>query len=196
MAGTAEKKQRTCTDGVKWSVRLAKMRAMPDLSWTHPYVLYLHVLGVFAFLLGHGVSAMVVWRIRSERDPATLRTLLNFSTRSMNLMGIGAAVWLFSGIYLGFSGNYWTYGKYWLWASLAIAVVVIGLMTPLGRLYLNRVRVALGQDPTGKTSPPIPAEVDAAALEVAINSGRPMTLLVLGFGALAVLAWLMMFHPF
>ena len=181
---------------MKWPVRLAKMRAMPDLSWTHPYVLYLHVLGVFAFLLGHGVSAMVVWRIRSERDPATLRTLLNFSTRSMNLMGIGAAVWLFSGIYLGFSGNYWTYGKYWLWASLAIAVVVIGLMTPLGRLYLNRVRVALGQDPTGKTTPPIPAEVDAAALEVAINSGRPMTLLVLGFGALAVLAWLMMFHPF
>ena len=63
---------------------------------------------------------MVVWRLRSERDPATLRTLLNFSTRSMNLMGIGAAVWLFSGIYLGFSGNYWTYGKYWLWASLAM----------------------------------------------------------------------------
>ena len=76
------------------------------------------------------------------------------------------------------------------------AVLVIGLMTPMGRLYLNRIRVALGQDPTGKTNAPVLAEVDAAALETAITSGRPMTLLALGFGALAVLAWLMMFHPF
>jgi hypothetical protein len=109
---------------------------------------------------------------------------------------VGAAIWLFSGIYLGFSGNYWTTGHYWLWASLAVAVVTIGLMTPMGRFYLNRVRVALGQDPTGKTSPPIPAEVDAVALDAAVKSGRPIALAVIGLGAVAVLAWLMMFHPF
>jgi predicted integral membrane protein DUF2269 len=172
------------------------MRAMPDLSWTHAYIKYVHVLGVFLFLIGHGVSVMVLLGMRRERDPGTLRTLLSFSTRSMGLMGVGAAIWLFSGIYLGFSGNYWTTGSYWIWASLAIAIVTIGVMTPMGRLYLNRVRIALGQDPTGKTSPPIPAEVDAVALEAAVKSGRPMALAVIGFGALAVLAWLMMFHPF
>jgi len=185
-----------CANGVKWRVGLAKMRPMPDLSWTHVYIKYVHVLGVFLFLIGHGVSVMVLLGMRRERDPGTLRTLLNFSARSMGVMGVGALMWLVSGIYLGFSGNFWTSGSYWIWASLAIAILTIGAMTPMGRFYLNRVRVALGQDPTGKTTPAIPAEVDIVALEAAVKSGRPMALAVIGFGALAVLAWLMMFHPF
>lgn len=172
------------------------MRAMPDLSWTHLYIKYVHVLGVFVFLIGHGVSVMVLWQIRRERDPATLRTLLDFSANSINVMSVGAAIWLFSGIYLGFSGNYWTAGQYWLWAALVVAVVVVGLMTPMGRLYLNRVRAALGQDPTARTKPVVAAEVDAAALESAIMSGRPVVLAAIGFSGIAVLAWLMMFHPF
>src|SRR6187401_2316208 len=108
------------------------MRAMPDLSWTHRYIVYVHVLGVFLFLIGHGVSVMVLWRVRRERDPAVLRTLLDFSARAIGVMGIGSTIWFFSGIYLGFSGNYWTNGQYWLWASLVIAIVVVGLMTPMG----------------------------------------------------------------
>ena len=172
------------------------MRAMPDLSWTHRYIVYVHVLGVFLFLIGHGVSVMVLWRVRRERDPAVLRTLLDFSARAIGVMGIGATIWFFSGIYLGFSGNYWTNGQYWLWASLVIAIIVVGLMTPMGRFYLNRVRVALGVDPTGKSTEPPPAEVDPAALETAIKSGQPVALAVIGFAGLAVLAWLMMFHPF
>jgi hypothetical protein len=111
-------------------------------------------------------------------------------------MGIGGLIWLLSGIYLGFSGNYWTTGTYWIWASLGVAIVVIGLMTPLGRLYLNKVRVALGVDPTGKTNEPPPASVDPAALEAAIQSGKPELLMAIGLGGLAVLAGLMMFKPF
>ena len=75
---------------------------MPDLAWTHLGVKFLHVIGVFVFLIGHGVSVMTLWRVRSERDPATLRTLLDFSARSIGVMGIGAATWFFSGLYLLF----------------------------------------------------------------------------------------------
>lgn len=169
---------------------------MPDISLLHPYVKYLHIIGVFLFLLAHGVSAAVVLRLRAERDPQAVRTLLDFSTRSMGVMTVGAAIWFFSGIFLGFSGNYWGSGRYWLWASLLVAVVVVGLMTPMGRLYLNRVRVALGIDPRGPANQPMAAVVDPVALDVAIKSGRPMLLAGIGVGGVAILAWLMMFKPF
>jgi hypothetical protein len=166
-----------------------------DLSPFHTWIVFIHIVGVFVFLLGHGVSAGVLWRLRTERDPATLRTLLGFSTWSMTLMGVGFLVWFFGGILAGFSGNYWTTGRYWIWASLLIAIAVILAMTPLGRLYLNRVRAALGVDPkTGVVDGN--HTVDAAALEQAIASGRPVLVAVLGVGSVVVLAWLMYFKPF
>jgi hypothetical protein len=169
---------------------------MPDIAWTHAYVKYIHIVGVFLFLLAHGVSAAVVLRLRRERDPVAIRTLLELSMRSMGVMTLGLAIWFFSGILLGFSGNYWTTGRYWLWASLAVVIVIFGVMTPLGRFYLDRVRKALGIDPKGPADQPISATVDAAALETAIMSGRPLALGIIGFGGVAVLAWLMMFKPF
>ena len=69
------------------------------------------------------------------------------------------------------------------------------VMTPMGRVYLNRVRVAAGIDPKSGAIDPA-ATVDAQALESAIMSGRPAVLLVLGLGTIVVLAWLMMFKPF
>ncbi|MEP7158158.1 MAG: hypothetical protein ABI797_01905 [Chloroflexota bacterium] len=166
-----------------------------DLAPFHGWIVFIHIVGVFAFLLAHGVSAGVLLRLRSERDPAAVRTLLDLSRRSMLVMGIGALVWLVAGILAGFSGNYWTTGRYWIWASLIIAFVIFGVMTPFGRFYLDRVRAAVGIDPkTGAIDASKP--VDAAALDSAINSGKPMLLATIGFGGLAVLAYLMMFKPF
>ncbi len=99
------------------------------------------------------------------------------------------------GILAGFSGNYWTTGRYWIWVSLAIALIVMIAMTPWGRLYLNRVRTAVGIDPkSGEIDSE--AVADPAAVDAAIASGRPLLLAGLGLGAVAVLAWLMIFKPF
>lgn len=167
-----------------------------DLSPFHGWIVFIHIVGVFAFLLAHGVSAGVILRLRSERDPAAVRTLLDFSRRSMYVMIVGGLVWLVAGILAGFSGNYWTApGHRWIWASLVIAFVIIGVMTPWGRLYLDKARLAVGIDPkTGAIDAAMP--VDQAALDAALKSGRPMLLATIGFVGLAVLAYLMMFKPF
>jgi hypothetical protein len=166
-----------------------------DLAPFHGWIVFLHIVGVITFLLAHGVSAGVLLRLRSERDPAAVRVLLDFSRRSMVVMSVGALIWLVAGILAGFSGNYWTTGRYWIWASLLIAIVIIGVMTPWGRMYLNKVRTAVGIDPkTGAINTSAP--VDAAALNAAINSGQPMLLAAIGFGGLIILAYLMMFKPF
>lgn len=168
---------------------------MPDLAPFHGLIVFAHIIGVFLFLLAHGVSAGVILKIRGERDPATLRTLLGLSRWSINAMSIGFLIWFGFGILAGFSGNYWTSGRYWIWASLAVAVVVVGLMTPLGAMYLNRIREAVGIDPkTGEINPA--ATVDDAAVAAAIGSGRPILLASIGIVGVVVLTFLMMFKPF
>jgi hypothetical protein len=171
-------------------------RPVIDLAPFHQWIVFVHIIGVFLFLLAHGTSAAVLLRLRSERDPAAVLTLVDLSARTINVMGVGLAIWFLGGIAAGFSGNYWTSGRLWIWASLLIAVAVIALMTPLGRGYVDRVRIALGVDPKAKAGQPLRSEIDAAALDAAIRSGRPALLASLGLGAVAVLTWLMMFKPF
>lgn len=169
---------------------------MPDLSSFHRDFVFLHVLGVFVFLLAHGVSAAVLFRVRAERDPVALRSLLALSEAAMIGMGVGFLVLLATGILAGFSGNYWTSGRLWLWASVAVFVVVVLLMTPLARFPLDRVRTAVGlkeQKGRAEASPPI---AESAAIEAATASVRPWPVAAVGLGGVALLAWLMMYKPF
>jgi hypothetical protein len=168
---------------------------MPDISQFHGLIVVIHVLGVFLFLGAHGVSAAVLLRVRNERDPVALRTLLELSRRSVNAMSAGFLIWFLSGIVAGFSGNWWTSNRWWIWVSLVLAIVITGLMTPMGRFYLDRVRTALGIDP--KTGAQIAGvEPDPAAVEAAIKSGMPILVAAIGIGGLAVLGWLMVAKPF
>jgi hypothetical protein len=166
-----------------------------DLAPYHLWIVWIHVVGVFMFLIGHGVSAAVAWRLRTERDPVAVRTLLDFSRRSVSFMSVGLVIWLVGGILAGFSGNYWTSGQYWIWVSLVLAIVVVLVMTPMGRLYFNRVRVTVGLDDKSNTYDPN-FEVDQAALDAAIMSGRPALLASIGLLTILVLSWLMFFKPF
>ena len=47
----------------------------------HLWWVYLHILGGLLFMLAHGASAAVVFRLRRERDPAAVRVLLGLSRR-------------------------------------------------------------------------------------------------------------------
>jgi hypothetical protein len=165
----------------------------------HTWIVFIHVAGVIVFLIAHGVSVGVVLRLRTERDPAAVRTLVDLSRGSMVVMSLGGLIWLVAGIAAGFTANggagWWTNGTYWIWVSLVLAIVIIGLMTPLGRLYLNRIRAAVGVDvKTGAATPGF--QVDPAALEAAVRSGNPTLLAGIGAGGLLILLWLMIFKPF
>ena len=168
---------------------------MPDISSFHSLIVTAHVLGVILFLLAHGVSAAVLLRIRSEREPSALRTLLDLSRRSVNVMSVGFVIWFLAGIAAGFSGNWWTSGRWWIWVSLGIAIVITGVMTPFARFYLDRVRAAVGIDKkTGTYDPNLAA--DSVAIDAAIASGNPSLVAAIGVGGLAILGWLMVAKPF
>lgn len=167
---------------------------MPDLAPYHSLIVFAHVLGVFAFLLAHGVSAGVMFRIRRERDPVALRALLKLSEAALLSMSVGALVFFVTGILAGFSGNYWTSGTLWIWISLVLIIVVGGLMTPLARFPLDRVREAIGDRPPKGSTAVLPP--DAAAIEAAAGAVQPVLVASLGLGTVVILTWLMMFKPF
>jgi hypothetical protein len=128
-----------------------------------------------------------MFRLRSQRDPAAVRALVNLSAASLGVTLVAALIVLGSGVLAGFSGNHWVAGTLWLWVSLAIFLAVAVAMGFLAREPIDRVRRAVGD---GRR------EVDARKLETAIASGRPMLVTALGAGAVVLLTWLMMYKPF
>ena len=167
------------------------------MDW-HPWIVYAHILGAFAFAAGHGVSATVAFKLRSERDPARIRSILDLSLYSLGptgLMSIGFVVLFVSGIAAGFTGDYWGHG--WIWLSLAILVVITGLMTPLGGMHYNKVRAAIGQkSPRDKSDAPPPDPLPAAALEQLLMAPQPWILAAVGGAGFIMLVGLMHFKPF
>ena len=132
---------------------------MPDLRLT---LIFLHVAFVLLFVLVHGASAVIAFQLRGERDPARVGALLDASRLATNswVLIVGMAGFVVTGVWLGFIGGLW--GKWWLWLSIAVLVIVIGGMTPMGSLRLRRARVAFGLRTGRGTEPEAAADLALA----------------------------------
>jgi len=160
-----------------------------------PWFVLIHVLSVLAFVLLHGASATVAFRLRSEREPARIRALLELSTASLGGATAALLLILASGIVAGIVGGWWTSGKLWLWASLALFIAVGVAMSVVAVPHLNAVRRAVGL-PTRDDRPgePIPAP-GADELAALLVSRRPAVSAAIGLGGLGVITWLMQLKP-
>jgi len=162
---------------------------------TYKWVVFLHILGGFTFMLAHGVSAAVAFKLRRERDRQRIRAFLELSTSSYSAMYIALLVLLVGGITAGFIGHWWRDG--WIWTAIGILIALIVGMGTFGTLYYHRVRKAVGlpyfsnwrEHPAVE---PAPAE----ELEALLDTRRPVWLTLMGLGGLAVILWLMVFKPF
>jgi hypothetical protein len=167
------------------------MDLTPYVGW----IVFLHVAGTFMFVAGHGVSMFVAFQIRKERDRARLTALLDLSGKSLAIAGIGLVVLFLSGILAGIMLG--SFGQWWIWISLTLLVVITGVMTPVGGMYFNRVRLALGQRIARmKPTDPDPVPASDAELAALLTSRAPETLLYVGGGGFLVILWLMMLRPF
>ena len=68
---------------------------------TYEWVVFLHIFGVFVFLLAHGVSSGVGFRIAKERNRERLAALLDLSVSSYRVMLLGFWWTLLTGLVLG-----------------------------------------------------------------------------------------------
>lgn len=161
----------------------------------HAWLVFLHVLAVFAFLMAHGVSVTIAFALLREREVERIKTLLDISGASYRVIYPALLALLLTGVIAGFTGQWW--GKGWIWASLVLLIVLIALMGMLGGGVYGAARQAAGL-PYMLKGKPQPAEPPAPreALDAILARANPLRLALIGYGGIAVLAWLMMFKPF
>jgi hypothetical protein len=160
------------------------MLAFPAYTWWK----FLHVAGVIAFVMFHGVSMMVALQLRTERDRGRIATMTQLSGSSLRGMYV-ALLWLIVvGVIAGIQGEWWNDG--WFWISVGLLVVAIAEMSAVGRPYYERVKEAIEVRPSG-----VPRRSDEELDEI-LRSPIGLWNAVFGIAVLAAIAWLMIFKPF
>jgi plastocyanin len=153
----------------------------------HRWWVFLHIVGVFGFLMAHGVSAYVTLRLPKERQPTRVSQLLELSASSVGFMWNSIAVLLVGGIAAGFTGHFW--GQGWIWAAIVVLVIVMVAMYAMGTTWAKRLRTISGAMAGGTEA------VSSAQFEEILRSKRPYTISAIGFLGLLVILWLMIFKP-
>lgn len=160
------------------------MLAFPAYTWWK----FLHVAGVIAFVMFHGVSMMVALQLRTERDRGRIATMTQLSGSSLRGMYV-ALLWLIVfGVIAGIQGEWWNDG--WFWISVGLLVVAIAEMSAVGRPYYERVKEAIEVRPSG-----VPRRSDEELDEI-LRSPIGLWNALFGIAVLAAIAWLMIFKPF
>jgi uncharacterized membrane protein len=149
--------------------------------------LFLHIGGVFGFLLAHGVSVNVAFRIRKERDRVKIKDLIALSGSSVRLMYISLLLLLTGAIVMTFQFHFW--GQLWIRLSLGLLIATVIFMIGMASPYYRRVSEAVELRPSG-----VPRKSDEE-LEAILTSPVPMIVAGVGFAALFVILYLMIFKP-
>jgi hypothetical protein len=152
----------------------------------YPWLVTLHLLGLVIFLLAHGVSLAVAFRVRGERDRDVVMALLELSRRAAQVAYAGLALLGVGGI-----GAAWSAGWLatpWNIASYIVVVVVLVAMFAVASPYYHGLRGALKR--TADTAP-----LDDAALAARLVTRRPELLATIGGTGLVVLVVLMTVKP-
>jgi hypothetical protein len=154
---------------------------------------FVHLAGVFGFLIAHGVSAGVGLRLRRERDPARARALLDLSAASLNLANLSFVVLIAGGIGAAFTEHLW--GEGWIWTAIGLLAALMALVPTLVVPYYKKVRAVIGAPGARGRAPAGPPSKPEEIASV-LGSPTPLVIAWVGVIALAVLLWLMVYKPF
>ena len=148
---------------------------------------FLHVLGVLAFVMFHGVSSVVAFRLRKERDRTRIAELLQFSGASIRGMYVSLGVLILFGVIAGFDGDWWRF--WWIWISLGLLFATLAVMYVVARPYYQQLKDAIQLRPSG-----VPRRSDEELDQIMRSSASTLTI-AWGTSALVIITWLMIWKP-
>jgi uncharacterized membrane protein len=162
----------------------------------YPWIVLLHVVGAFTFVLSHGASAWVVNLIRRETDVARIRALSDLSSFSLGGAYLGLLLLLIGGIWAGIYAGFFS-TRAWIWVALVVFVVVAVGMYSVATPYFKRLRSALGQRVAGMPKDaPLPAPAPDREIQAIAAAAPANALNAIGIVGLLVILWLMVVKPF
>jgi hypothetical protein len=130
---------------------------------------FLHLAGLGLFLFGHGISGGASFALRNRPSGEVSRALLQLSMWSYRVAYPGLALLLVTGVWMGFEGSWW--GRAWIWVSIAVLVILFGLMSYLSLAYHQSRGAAKDADSVlaerlAKTRPALAAGIGAVGIVV------------------------------
>jgi len=158
-------------------------------------IVFLHVISALVFLMAHGVSAMMLFKVSRERKYENLCNYLEISSAAMLPAMRALDGVIITGIILTIWAKWWYMG--WIWASLGLFILVGIVMGKFASAYMGRVRKAMGmvsQKDLKKGIRPMPAPQEV--LMDVVAQGKPRLVATAGLGTLAAITFLMVTKPF
>ncbi|HUV27378.1 MAG TPA: hypothetical protein VMW34_08425 [Anaerolineales bacterium] len=161
----------------------------------YEWIRFLHMVAAISFMVSHGTSIAISFRLKKEEDVERIKTMLDISGSMWIAMILSLLVAGIAGIVLGFMLSWWS--QWWIWVSIVLLVVITIWMFQVGQSTYHQLRKTLGMpyQAGGKEMPaqePAPIEESYAL----IARTRPGLMLLGGYGGFVVVIWLMMFKPF
>jgi hypothetical protein len=154
----------------------------------YAWFVFAHLLGLVIFAICHGASVFMAFRLRGERDPIVVDSLLKVGQLSIGPMYIGLLLLAIGGLGAAWNQNLW--GNPWVIASISVFVVVLVAMWSVGSPYYMGLRKSLeARGPDGGPS------IDRSELARMLDTRRPDVLTALGTVGLVLLVWLMVIKP-
>jgi hypothetical protein len=154
----------------------------------YQWFVFAHLLGLVLFAIAHGASVFMSFRLRGERDPAVVDSLLKLGQLSVGPMYIGLLLLGVGGLGAAWNANLW--GNAWVIASIVVLIVVLVVMWSVGSPYYMGLRKTLEErGPDGGPS------IDRSELARMLDTRRPDVLTAVGTLGLVLLVWLMVIKP-
>ena len=157
------------------------------LGWAvgaYQLLVLLHIIGAFIFLMAHGVSVFVAWRLPSETNGERAAALLDLSRDSIDWIHAGLWLLVTSGVAAGFVGQWWD--RLWIWLALDLLLAITALMYKTAPAAYRDVGTRLEE-----VGPPA-WDADAQAL---VDRRRATLLMATGTSALLAIVALMVLKP-
>ena len=151
------------------------------------WIKFLHIASVLAFLASHGVSMVVLYRIRGERDRKKILDLITLSGETTLPMYVSLGAIVITGVLAGLKIK--AFQHWWIWVAIVLLLAIVGLMTAVAKPYFNRVKTACEVRPSG-----VPRVSDDELGEIL---GGPSAHVIAAIGVIGLLAilYLMVFGP-
>lgn len=156
---------------------------------------FLHVLAGFTFMMSHGTSIVLSFRLKKEREMARVQAMLDLSANMWLVMIVSLLVLLVAGIINAFIGNWWSFG--WIWVSLLLSLGITVWMFFVGQGTYHPIRKAFGMPymARGKENPAQEPLSEDERNDL-IARTRPWLMLFVAYGGFTIILWLMIFKPF
>ena len=155
------------------------------------WVVYLHIVVIFLFLIQHAAEIRVSFKLREQKEPEGIfATYALMPANNVRNLRITYSLIIMTGITAGFITPWWRQG--WMWTALGLMIVIWIVMKRVSSIYLYAVDAIVEQALKNKEDT---SAVNNFRGDLRARREPEILSVTSGIGGLIIL-WLMMFKPF